>query len=152
MALQKPALTERLQTLNSLIFETFRGPKLKRGRIVSTGILGYEQVLHVLASLGAPVDAYDTTAARVPSVLGGGLDAFRFSKCPDNVTLHFDETDPVEGVAVLLLLKDVPPPCVSFLPSAIVAGEESLLREALKDHEFFPRVLWNDTLAVELAN
>ena len=118
--------------------------------MVVAGVLHNLPAINVLAGIGKDVRCYDTKATRIKSKLGGSLSAFAVPKKPNNTEYYFDDATAIDNVVAAFFLSDVPMPCMSFMPGAILVGNEPTLREALKGRKFFPRALWRDLLAVEI--
>lgn len=141
------------QTKNSLLFEICRGPAWKKGRIVVAGILHSIHALRIVASIAEPreVHAYDSRSTQVTSSLSTQLSAFSEPKRPPNVVYHFDDTDAVDDVGALIILDNVPFPCVSFIQGAKIIGDEANLRKILQGRKFYPLARWGDLIAMELV-
>jgi len=122
----------------------------KRGAVLVVGILKHLPAISVLSSIGKEIHCYDSRETRVNSKLKGGLSSFSVPKKPRGAHYHFDDESIVENVGTVFLFDDVPHPCMSFIPGAIIIGHESLLREALKGRKFYPRAYWRDIAAVEI--
>lgn len=120
------------------------------------GILHHVDVIQVLASLGRPVIAYDSTSNRRRSVLSESLSTFAEPKRPANVEYRFDDEGwPEERIGALFILDNAAMAQKIQQPElkqgTIVIGEERQLNDCLRGHKFWPRGKWRDLFAVEIA-
>jgi hypothetical protein len=86
----------------------------------------------------------------VKSKLTGELSAFSLPHRPPHTEFLIDNDEPISDVGILFLLDDCPMPCMSFVSGAIIVGEESKLREALRGRKFIPRAYWRNIAAMEI--
>ena len=122
----------------------------KTGRTIVAGILNHTDKIDIIASVGQPVDCYDSRESRIESKIFNGFPAFSLPRPQRNVTFYLDDDEPISDVGIMFLFDDVPMGFATFLQSATIVGTEPLLREALKGHKYIPRAYWRDLAAVEL--